>query len=362
MPDPTAPNPAGTAAIFVGGPSRSGTMMLSGILSRHYEIGIAAETHYFDDLRPRLGQTLVADLPEAEQTRLIDYFRALSHRAYGRQGEPEAGWLTRDALLTEAARHGGNADAVFRAFCILSAAREGGAPAIWGEKTPRNVFRAKEILDAFPGARLIFMVRDPRGCVVSYRDWTQKKIDDAKLNQDAAFMAAYGEELLRKARSYNIVIATLMWRAAINAAIDAVDRLGADRVRVMRYEDIVANPSAEIEALCGWLGVTFSPDMLGVSLANSSYGSVAGAGVTTKPMDRWRERLSLREIRVVQTVAGRSLTRLGYDPVPGAGGPLDIVAAYAATPFAIVRAATANRARIANLPSYAWRRLRAVLR
>jgi len=348
--------------LFIGGPSRSGTMMLSTMLSRHPEIHLRGETHYFDDLRPRLGAGAFSAVTPAQRDDAVTYFRKLAHRPYGKRGDPEKGWLTREALLAEAEKHGPGADAIFMAFCRLHAARLGKNPAIWGEKTPRNVFRVDDIVAAFPAAKVVCMVRDPRATVVSYRDWTQKNIADAVLAQDAEFVAAYAEDHRRKQASYNTVIATAMWRAAVSAAAAAAAKHGPVRVRVLRYEDVVADPQATLSDLCGWLGVDFVPDMLEVDLANSSYGEGRGVGVSASPIDRWRKKLSDREIGIIQGVAGGAMRKHGYEAVPIRLGPLDLPLAYAAAPLAAVRAAVANKARIASLPAYVWRRLRAIMR
>lgn len=337
-------------------------MMLSTMLSRHPMIHLRGETHYFDDLRPRVGSKPLAAMTPNERAMVVDYFRSLSHRPYGKRGDPDRGWLTREALLAEAAAYGEGADAAFMAFCLLCAGRFGKHPTIWGEKTPRNVFRIDDIVAAFPRAKVICMVRDPRATVVSYRDWVQKKIADSELARDADFVAAYAEDHLRKQSSYNIVLAVAMWRAAVNAAAAAAARHGPERVRVLRYEDVVADPQAALSDLCGWLGVDYHREMLEVDLANSSYGGARGAGVSASPVDRWREKLSARETGVIQSVAGDAMRRYGYAALPVRLGVLELAQAYLAAPFAAVRAARANKARIASLPLYVWRRMRSAVR
>jgi hypothetical protein len=349
-------------ALFVGGPSRSGTMMLSSILSRHPLVQLQDETHFFDDLRARVGAKPLSAMTPAQRDAVLDTFRALAHRHYGRGGRAEESWLTREALAAEASRHGDDADSVFMAFCLIQAARRGKEPAVWGEKTPRNVFRIDDILAAFPAAKVICMVRDPRACVTSYRDWAKASFaSDAAA--DAREVAALAGERRRQALSYDIVLATLLWRAAVNAAHAAAGRHGPERVRIQRYEDATADPAGVFSDICRWIGVEFEPSMLSVTFGNSSYGpNRKGAGVSSKPVDRWREKLSAREIRVIQTVAGKTMRRSGYAPLAVDAGPLAVLGACAAAPFAVVRAVGANSDRIADLPSYLWRRVRAAIR
>jgi hypothetical protein len=346
--------------VFIAGPSRSGTTMLSKMLSRHSAMKIVPEVHFFDDLRPRLRAARIDGLSAAELDAAVDYFRALSHRTYGRRGDPERGWLTRAALLERAEAGGGGVERLLEAFCQLQVERNHPEAAVWGEKTPRNAFHIDEILAAFPDARVIVMLRDPRACVASYRDWTYQS-DGGALESDADYVAAVKADIDRARLSYHIVIAALLWRATANLALEAADRHG-ERVRVLRYEDVVADPAAALAPVCGWIGLDFEPGMLEVPLVNSSYAFSAQGGVSRLPSERWRGKLTDHEVSVIQKLAARAMERAGYPPEPVRSGPLDLPRAYAGLPLVAARAVAANRSRVANVPAYAWRRLRAALK
>ena len=72
--------------IFIGGPSRSGTTMISQMLGAHPAIHVTRETHYFDDLRSKIRGESLAALEPAARDKALDYFRALSDRPYGLKG------------------------------------------------------------------------------------------------------------------------------------------------------------------------------------------------------------------------------------------------------------------------------------
>ena len=117
--------------VFVCGTSRSGTSLMQAALDLSEGLGIAGETHYFDDLRTRLGpEAATRRLELPERTRVEDYFLALTHRPMGHRGDPSRGWMKREALAREADALGGTADAHFESFCRLWA-RRGGKPR-WG--------------------------------------------------------------------------------------------------------------------------------------------------------------------------------------------------------------------------------------
>ncbi|HYX76361.1 MAG TPA: sulfotransferase [Gaiellaceae bacterium] len=151
---------------FVVGASRSGTNLTRALLNAHSGLWIAAETHYFDDLRPRLP---AGRLEGEARERCERWFLALSHRAFGQEGDPERSSVDPAELRTLAGELGGSGDAYFEAACRLRARQHGRER--WGEKTPRHVYRIDDLLTAFPEAKVVCLVRDPRAVAASYKDW-----------------------------------------------------------------------------------------------------------------------------------------------------------------------------------------------
>ncbi len=341
--------------IFIVGSSRSGTGMMMRMLRGHPEIHITGETHYFDDLRTKLGDMSRARLDDHSRRRCEDYFLALDDRGYGRGGEPNRSSIAREELRAAAESVGFGSDAYFEAFCRLQARRAG--KAVWGEKTPRHVFRIPEMLHSFPTARVICMVRDPRAVVASYRDWTR----DLSKNLDATSMdTGHVREQIRRNRSYDPVLVSLMWRSVVGSAERAQRRFGNDRLRIERYEDVLSDPEASVCRLAEWLGLPFVAEMLDVPQANSSYHQAADRrrGVATSPAHRWRDKLSEREVLVVQSVCGRLMERHRYQRKRVELPSRLVVRSWLVLPIAVSRALVANSGRTGNLAVYVWRRLR----
>lgn len=344
-----------TAPIFIVGASRSGTAMVRSIVSNHPEILVSGETHYFDDLRVRMAGFETSPLSTEQRRICEDYFLAISHRPYGHYGDPERSDISREELRCVAQERGEGADAYFESFCLIRSRRAG--KRVWGDKTPRHVFRIPEILGRYPDARVLCMVRDPRAVVASYRDWRNQGGFD--FESDPGHEQALRLEEARARQSYNILIISLLWRATVRAAVSARDKFGDSHVRVQRYEDMVESPEHAIRDIANWLGVEFHPAMLDVPVHNSSFNEFQqNAGVSKEPMRRWRTKLSKREIGIVQSVCGRVLRRAGYDLEPVRQPTMAIAWSWMSLPVVTARAAMANRDRMGNLPKYVWRRFR----
>jgi Sulfotransferase family len=335
--------------IFVVGPSRSGTSMLREILNRHSQVWVTRETHYFDDLRVGLGARAGYRLSERDAGRCEAYFLALGHRAYGLEGDPSRSAVAVDELRREAARLGGSGDAYFEAFCLLRA-RENDKIR-WGEKTPRHVFRIPEMLALWPEAKVICLVRDPRGVAASYRDWKRggRTVDPENVVET---------DRRRAGGSYNVVINSLLWKSAMQAAGEALRRYGPERIQLQAYEELVSTPELALRDLVSWLGLEYEGEMLDVPIVQSSYPNAAStSGISRAPVDRWRERLSPTEIHVIQSVCGSVMEDLGYRREPARPSRLGVAWTWAAVPVAFVRAWFLNRRRLGRAPAYIRRRL-----
>ena len=95
------------------------------------------------------------------------------------------------------------------------------------EKTPSNAYGIASALRAFKEVKGIFMVRSLGGVIKS----------------------------LGK-RDYNVPYAMLRWLVAGNLAVNALEVYGAERVKIIRYEDLVNTPQETLRALCTFLGIS----------------------------------------------------------------------------------------------------------
>lgn len=339
-------------AFFITGTSRSGTGLMEQVLKSVRGVTVTPETHYFDDLRPRLpsGGAPLGSLSAEHRRAVATYFARLRSGRFG--------WVDGNHELSNLELcDTWSADEVFVRHGMDICKQENAS--VWGEKTPRHVFRINEILDIFPDAKVVHMIRDPRAVAASYKNWASSP---GRMRMHPAETSSAAEaESNRVRRSYNPVLNGLLWRSATKSARVAQARYGEERIRLVRYEDLVQSPEVTASAVVRWLGLSGTPDLGQVAVANSSFCALqTSSGVLTDFTDRWRVSLAPSELALCQLLAGRDLEGSGYCRervrLHRARG---CFAGVMSLP-GIVRAVVANRKRLGNPANYVYARVRAL--
>ena len=279
------------APIFLLGTERSGSNLLRLLLDAHPRIAIPHPPHvvrYFSPLAAGYG-----DLADDRNLRaLVGDILRLVRVHINPWGVP----LDVERLVREA-----HPRSVFGVYCALQdqyLAHTGKAR--WGCKSTFMIDHVEDILARTPDARLILLVRDPRDVAASSRR-----------SVFSTFHPWYTARL---------------WRGHQETGLRWAERLaeeGKDNLRILRYEDLVAAPEAELRALCDWLGEAFAPEMLRFFEGKEARQSAALAeswANTGKPVDagsvaRFRAELTERELQLVEREARGPLRRLGYTTV-----------------------------------------------
>ena len=276
--------------VFIVGMSRGGTTLLSRMLDAHSDIAILPETWMYVVL-DRLG--CLEEFSNPWQTALffnevwknLASYRDPAARVVALEAAKERGYLGPSARLLE--RLG-------RAY-----AKERNAK-IWGEKTPGHALWLPQIRMLFPQARILFMVRDPRDVLVSYDErWDEGRRDTKYLVSTASLLKYYLSHLLR--------------RPAFPPA----------QVQWVRYEALAANPAAELQRVCNFLGVGFQQSMLAFyrrhanvehEMPEGRHHALLSRPVTTEKIGRYQEALTQTQIALVESLLGEEMQSVGYSP------------------------------------------------
>ncbi len=324
--------------VFVVGPPRSGTTLTARLLGELPQLFMPGETHFLEDIHHRYADPdLPAHLPD-----ILARLRTL----YARYEEPEDqrridGLCESGAFERQLCGCATRRD-LFDAFMRLQAASAGKGR--WGNQVPRDVFELDTLLRMFPDARVIACIRDPRDFLVSYRDkWTVS--------------AAAHRARLRKL--YHPVLTSYLWKASAQAILAAKIRFGA-AVQVMRYEDLVSDPSGTLRRLCAFIGEEFQPRVLDTRFSNSSTGERL-TGISSRSAGRWRVDLPVEDAYFAQKICGPVMEKFRYRQVSLSPDRLQAARLALLAPVRTIGALSANRSMRGSTLRYLARRIRALV-
>jgi hypothetical protein len=268
---------------FVLGAARSGTTMLRLMLNRHSRLAIPFESHF---LR-RIFSELPIDRPlgarEAER---------MAEIVAGEKNFPtwhlDAADVRQELIRRAPAPLAALVDALFR----MEIARTGKPR--WGDKTPLYYVCWRQLMGLFPGSKLIHIIRDGR---------------DVNLSLEK--VGWHGPTASDRAQ---------YWHERVEMAHAAARELGRERNMIIRYEELVLDSRATLEAVCDFLGETFEPRMLEFFEDAAMHLSDVDGDVHSKlqrpprPEDvgRWRREMPVERQREFEAVAGSSLRAGSY--------------------------------------------------
>ena len=258
--------------------------MLRLMLNNHCRLAVPFETG-FPRLMPfaeSLGDLSIRD----NQRKLAE---ALAEEQFTKKGQVIRNI---DAILAHEIRDFGTfIDAVFSEW-----AKGQGKPR-WGVKTPGFVKLMDSLLQHFPSAQFIHIVRDGRDVVMSMGrvSWGTRN-------------------LLRAAESWKYL--TILGRKMGRV-------MGPGRYHELRYEDLVNDPEGNLRGICKFLGEEFDPAML-------SYHEGAKSEMPESSIDwhkssvsapnknkvfAWKREMPISDQIVFDRYAGDVLEQFGYERV-----------------------------------------------
>lgn len=222
---------------FIVGCPRSGTTWLQRLLAAHPEVRTGQESDLFDVY---LGPQLRA------------WRRELDPASSGRGGVGLGCYLD-DASFRRTLK--GYALSLMEP--MIGPLAEG---QIFVEKTPGHVLWIPEILELFPQARFIHVLRDARDVVASL----------------LAASRSWGAEWApRRAGS-----AAATWKSHVEAGLSAADDLPQNQLMVVRYEVLHQDTAAELHRVAAFLGLSWSEDGIQAAVEANLPGVARGGGGT----------------------------------------------------------------------------------
>lgn len=202
---------ASAPPIFVVGCPRSGTTLLRQILDSHPSISCGPETRFLWGLRT---------IEERNWTTLVGFGLTLDE------------WRA-------------NARTLFESFHLRYAERQGKHR--WADKSPDYALMLDWVNELYPEAQVVHIVRDPRDVIDAWRRF-------------------YGNRSIhRAARS---------WVRYVRAAHDFASMQVEEKMKELRYEDLVREPEQTLRSLFEWLGEPWDDSVLRFGERKHSLGAV----------------------------------------------------------------------------------------
>jgi Sulfotransferase family len=286
---------------FVCGHRKSGTTLFANLLDGHprlavYPFDLTLLYAYFPDYlrthtepaerRARLQRIMFAELAQRVPAQALDVV-TMAERFFA--GLPD------EAL--------GDAGALMARLMAVFQATAGRAHAQWGifKETSIEIYAA-EILDWFPDARFIQVLRDPR-------------------DNFAALAAGVDKHYSRLGEDNKRTLASLLNRVRIGFQMARQNsaRYGEQRYRLVRFEDLTSAPEPTMRGVAEFLDIDFDPcllkpTVLGVPTGGNAFDGVATFDVSARHVDRWRERISPEDAQVIEFHLADEMAAFGYLP------------------------------------------------
>lgn len=265
--------------VFVTGCPRSGTTMLASMLGRGRNVAVLPEMQYVPAL---LGMR--DESPATIARFLVGNFRFRT-----------LGLTLTEADVTNALALGGPvaliATIVERHAAANSIALDRSAPIHWIEHSPESSRHLDLLATAYPTARFIHIVRDPRAVYSSMRQLLRWNVWEP-----------------RKAAK--------LWNSSVARCRRFVEQM-PQRSLELRYEDLVADPEAHLRSICDFAGIAFEPSMpegggLKVPSFSQEQHRLVGRAADPARASAWKAELPSREAEIVEAITTDLMLRYGY--------------------------------------------------
>lgn len=267
--------------IYIAGLDRSGKTTMAGFLGSHPRIAIpTVGSNMWTYFYRRYG-----DL--GEPANLDACLNALWHYKHVRFLDPDMGDIRRRFLA-------GPEQTYAELFgLILAQFAERQDKPRWGAQTGLIERYAAELYEAYPGLKVVHMIRDPRDRYeASLALWP-----DGKGRAGGAVARwKYSEGMARRN-----------------------ERRWPDRYLVVRFEDLITQPEETLREVCDFLGEDFDPGMMAMEASprhRERMADATGDGelLTTRFIGLYKDEVDPAEIAFIETHARGAMLRRGYQP------------------------------------------------
>ncbi|MBN2320616.1 MAG: sulfotransferase [Acidobacteria bacterium] len=272
--------------IFIVGAPRSGTTMLQFRLRNHPRIAFpTGESHFIVPLCRDAAK--FGDLSQLENIRKV---LTAMHKQSAEFLDTDLHGIPFDIEKLAVELHRENR---YSMPAIISGIFEQNATALgkarWGDKTPYYVLHMTKLLQWFSDAQIIHIIRDGRDVALSL----------------------FGRR--HDFRVYNTYRAAKYWQHYVNVGCETGAKLNPNVYMEIHYEDVLREPASTLKKICAFLQEDYDDGMFAVRQAElPGKTPLVHEPIKKENKEKWRHKMTQRQIRIFESVAGKELEKLGY--------------------------------------------------
>jgi omega-hydroxy-beta-dihydromenaquinone-9 sulfotransferase len=289
------------APIFIVGNSRSGTTMLGRILNKHPQVyTIPHELHLFDEILSGLIKRKNKEIRKEEAVALISEMLLRKTEGYFNQGDREEYAQQATSILS---KHDGVAVGLesvvklFFEFCIDSTKKN-----YICEETPRNIFFITSILDIFPNAKIVNLVRDPRGVLLSQKNKWKACV---RFGQPK-------KEIVRTFLNYHPINILFLWKRYVAIGEKLCEKY-PDNCKTVNFDLFTKTPDLYLREICSFIGIEYGKELLDIEVEmTSNLIEERKKGVKKEVSTTWVKRLNKTDIFLAEKIAKKEVEKFGF--------------------------------------------------
>ena len=165
---------------------------------------------------------------------------------------------------------------------------------IFGLKDPRLTYCLDNLVNHFPDARILFIIRDGRAVANSY------------------IKTKWGS-------ATNIYHGAVLWKREVGLHREFIQK-NLQKCHMVRYEDLVKNTEKELIDICSFIGQPYSENMKNYSeqpvyIKRNELNKHTFRDIDESIVSKWKNELTPYQISVFEAVAGDTLLQNQYNLV-----------------------------------------------
>jgi hypothetical protein len=180
----------------------------------------------------------------------------------------------------------------------------------YGDATPDLMYCAEGLVDAFPDARIVQIIRDGRDVVAAMLAdadalaWFKPGVANVDSEFPNPFFGIETEADLAAWPALSLAGKCAMrWRGSVRTMARLRSSMPAERLTTLRYEQVIRQPAAAARAVSGFI----EADLAAIGVRARGRG-----GPMAIQSGGWRRMLTAQQVTDVEQVAGIDLRRVGY--------------------------------------------------